>query len=265
MKVGSLDPCGLANNLKSLISAKNLYDNASPYWTKQDYNSLFKPVEQIKPEARFFDWKFRLKELELLPDNFNAYYLPGCRRDGRNIDHMFMYVPMNIRSHVTESLWRLEPNDTILASCYDFYQKHKWKVSVHYRSFDTDHHDKYDFGHTDKYLLELLDSIPKTQIFLATDNRNKGLSFINKTKHDFVSFDAGFPPSQSALCDMLLLGFGDLLFSPQFSTFSELSWYWGYCRQDVCNYKSADYLLEFETVWHKGSQHANYYEYYSNL
>lgn len=256
MNVGSTDPLGLANNLKSLINAKNQFGTAYPKWIKSNYGDLFKPILIPKLDRLYFNYRFDLIELDQLPENYNLYWFPGARHDGKNIDHMFMFIPENIRTIITQTLWDLNPQDAILQACYDFYDVHRYDIAVHYRTFQTDDHDKFNFGHNDEELIDLLNSMPRARVFVASDNMVKGLAFMRKLNHDCCYYEGDLKHRRRALCDMILLSMGQLLFSPQYSTFSELSWYWGFCRQDVCNYKSSNYLLDFETIWHKGSSHA---------
>jgi hypothetical protein len=249
---------GLANNLKSLVSARNLFGGVCVDWSRHNFSNLFHGKRlgvgcSDGFERSFFSYRFMLRELEGLCEDFNLYYFPGARDDGRNIDHMFSLIPSNVRDVVVGGLWSLGPLQLLLDKCEDFYARHCWDVSVHYRCFDTDSWDSWSFGFDDSELAELLSKFPRRKIFVASDNFKRGVEFGSRCGHDCVFFrDPSLSWEQLAFCDMLLLGRGKLLFTPQFSTFSELSWFWGGCVQDVCNYKSGRYLLDFETVWHEG-------------
>ena len=116
------------------------------------------------------------------------------------------------------------------------------------------------FNFDDTELFDTLEKFPVTDVFLATDNLERGYAFTQRSKHRYHIFrDNSLDWQQNALADMLLLSKGNLLFTPQFSTFSELAWYWGNCQQDVCNYRSSDFFQKsgqtFKTVWHRGTNH----------
>lgn len=249
---------GLANNLKSLVSACNLYGagNVCVDWRRHNFSGLFGGDgvgRGCGGDEEFFSYRFILKEMEDLCEGFNLYHFPGARDDGKNIDHMFSKIPKDVRDTVVNGLWSLGPLDVLLEKCEAFYARHCWDVSVHYRCFETDSWDRWDFGFDDSELVGLLSKFPKRKVFVASDNFGRGVEFGARCGHDCVFFrDDSLSWEQLAFCDMLLLGRGKLLFSPQFSTFSELSWFWGGCVQDVCNYKSGYYLLDFESVWHSG-------------
>jgi hypothetical protein len=257
------DNYGLANNIKALISAKNLYGNAKPDWVRWKYDNLFEPDPQLEEDLKsntFYNFRFVFKELDYLDESFNLFYFPRDCKDGRCIDHMFSMVPQTIRNIIIDKLYDLSPNQRVMEKCAEFYKRHRYTMAVHYRTFNTDHFDKHDFNFDDSELFEILDQFPETDIFLATDNFEMGYAFTQRSKHRFHMFrDPTLDWQQNALADMLLLSKGALLFTPQFSTFSELSWYWGNCRQDVCNYRSSDFFQrsgqKFKTVWHRGTDH----------
>jgi hypothetical protein len=169
-------------------------------------------------------------------------------------------VPETIRDFIVNSLYDLNPSQRIILKCSEFYKRHRYSIDVHYRTFNTDHFDSHDFNYDYTELFEILEKFPVTDVFLATDNFERGYAFTQRSKHRFHIFrDNSLDWQQNALADMLLLSKGNLLFSPQFSTFSELAWYWGNCQQDVCNYRSSDFFQKsgqtFKTVWHRGTNH----------
>jgi len=170
------DHFGLANNLKALISAKNLNDgNAKPNWRKWKYENLFEPDPYDQQESKmYYNFRFLFKELDYLDEYFNLFYFPRDCNDGRCIDHMFSMVPQTIRDFIVNSLYDLNPNQRIILKCSEFYKRHRYTIAVHYRTFNTDHFDSHDFKFDDSELYEILEKFPVTDVFLATDNFARG-------------------------------------------------------------------------------------------
>lgn len=257
--VNCKDKNGLANNLKTIITAIDNHGVYYPQWKRVPYTALFTNKTLKKAQKKdLYTSDFLLRSQHKLPQNFTYYpYSNNYKKlNGKLIDQMYSLVPKEIRNQITAILKILTVNPYLAEVCNKFYQRHNYKISLHLRTFKTDDWDFHEYNNSYNELIRILTNLPSQKIFIASDNFEAAVSLKRTvTTHEFVMFKLNLPWYQLALCDMILLSYGNLLFTPQFSTFSELSWYMGNCQQDVCNYKSARYLMPFQTIWHKGDNH----------
>lgn len=199
-------------------------------------------IKNENKSAVFNTWRLLTFPSDL-PKNF-AKVLPDD--SGKNIDLEFERIPLALRKEYLKYVRRLKPSKKISNAVNTFAKKHNMKnmIGVHVRRGDfINYWDGRDKVSSDeKYfqkMSQLISKNPKTKFFLTTDSMETQKKFIEKFgKSIIVSSNKDFhrgtnKATKDALVDLLLLSKTKKIFGAYLSTFTELAWWFGGCKQKV--------------------------------
>jgi len=238
---------GLSNRLRALLSTMRIADlNQIPfclYWPKTievpcEFYSLFKmPVElvpEMQGDAIYIDWRLWVHESELPEGWAKAYPAENVR--GRAIDYEYHRIPLEIRQSYLKYIDQLAPLDSLVqradAICTGrFAAVHirnskdwaEWgrhsPMDVFFQAMDRCHPDTRFFvsAHLPEAITQLQQRYPGRILFQA-----------DKDYHETTS-----KRITDAMVDLLCLSRGEELIGSWGSTFTEMAWWFGRCRQNV--------------------------------
>ena len=202
------------------------------------YNDVLDNEHEKYKYLLFKTWRFIFLPNEV-PKNFTKVF-PS--KEGRSIDFEFDRIPLDKRKDFLEELNSLKPTQQILEGVKSFEEKYNLSEynGIHIRRGDTkftvDGREKVS---SDELFIEKIKSMPNERFLLCTD----GIETENKLKELFGDKIIVYPKGdrkrsrkdslQEALIDMLLLSKTKRLLGSYLSTFTELAWWFGGCKNKI--------------------------------
>lgn len=190
-------------------------------------------------------WRFLMKKGELQKRFAKVY--PTMK--GNNIDFEYGRVPEEVKQDVLKWIKKVEVKQDILKQVDEFYKKNNIVdlIGIHLRRTDFKQSpDGRGEISTDESLFQKIDEIlkknPNQKFFLCTDSKETENLVKNKYKDKIiiypktkaVEWDMTKPEaSRCALIEVLLLSKTKKILGTYLSTFTELAWWFGNCKQEV--------------------------------
>jgi len=187
-------------------------------------------------------WRFIMLHGEI-PYGFAREY-PTIKKN--NIDFEFERIPLKIRERILKELKELKINKKIKekVNCFEKKYKISKRIGIHSRSrdFQNSPEGRGKISTTDLFLKrikEILIENPKVEFFLCTDSKEtedlykkelgKKIVVFPKKNWDMSSSEA----SKDSLVDLLLLSKTQRILGTYLSTFTEMAWWFGKCKQKI--------------------------------
>ena len=186
----------------------------------------------------FDTWKFVFLPEEIQND-FNKAYIS---KEGSNVNFEFQRIPEDKKKEIINHLSELIPVESIRKIVENFSEENNLSncIGLHIRRAD------YDFTvedrgkvSSDRRFIEKIQSMPNEKFLLCTD----GVKTENNLKELFKDRIIVYPKGdrkrskkeslQEALIDMLLLSKTKNIFGSYLSTFTELAWWFGGCKNKM--------------------------------
>ena len=202
-------------------------------------------LNNIKSKRRihlFQCWRFLMLQNEI-PRKFAKVY-PTIK--GNNIDFEYDRIPEKIKKEILSHLRSLIPTKEIKKRVKDFEKKNKVSemVGIHIRrtDFKKSPDGRGNISTDDlffKRIEEILKKNPKQKFFLCTDSLEtekefkekygKRMVVLPKKNWDMSSYEA----SKDSFTDVLLLAKTNQILGTYLSTFTEIAWWFGGCKQKI--------------------------------
>lgn len=211
---------------------------------KQDYelyNGSFVNSENPQKYLLFNTWKFVLLPGEIPPNiNFISEIYPS--EEGSNIDFEYNKVPEGMRIEIISYLKKLVPIQKIRETIDEFSQKNDISnyIGLHIRRGDNKFSvDGREEVSSDELFIEKIKSMPDEKFFLCTDSTETETKFKELFKERIITYHKGNRKRskkeslQEALIDMLLLSKTKHIIGSYLSTFTELAWWFGECKNKI--------------------------------
>jgi hypothetical protein len=238
---------GLGNRLKALLSAMRIANETqnsfSLYWPVTDvvpcrFEDLFELQVEKEDEPGmgmcYCSWRLWVNNPELPAGWARAY--PSADVNGRAIDLEYDRIPAAMRTVYIQQLARLRPHGDIVRRAKE--SAVGPFVAVHIRGGD----DWEAFGRSIplEHFFRAMDQFPaNTRFFVSCHVRGtvEGMleRYPNRIIHqvDKVYSGQSIRRMQDALVDLMCLSTGTELIGTFGSTFTEMAWWFGACRQRV--------------------------------
>ncbi|MEK6850858.1 MAG: alpha-1,2-fucosyltransferase [Nanoarchaeota archaeon] len=178
-----------------------------------------------------------------LPKNF-AKVLPDD--SGKNIDLEFERIPSALREEYLKYVRKLRPSKAIINAVNKFIKKNDIKkaIGVHIRRGDfVNYWDGRDKVSSDEKYFKKMSGVilknPRTKFFLTTDSMETQKKFVEKFGKSIIispnkNFNRGTKKAtKDALVDLFILSKTKKIFGAYLSTFTEMAWWFGGCKQKV--------------------------------
>jgi hypothetical protein len=263
---------GLCNRLKNLVSAWRMAEamGAEPllYWpltskVPVSFRGLFRgePTEideaQYQQLAKDTDsnfvldgWRFSLLPSDDVVPDKNLPYSP---RSGRAIDFAYRKTPDALKKDILRYANQLKPTEKLAERIELFSNDFTVNsVAVHIRTWNIMGDEKPVFYRFENYLRALKPHVGKL-LFVAADSpevidalRQRQIGDVRSLPLTSRRHDT---PEQleDAVCELFLLSRPPVLIGSFVSTFSELAWWLGGCRQSITIAEPRRYLFKFLT------------------
>jgi hypothetical protein len=263
---------GLCNRLKVLLSAWRMAEamGAEPllYWpltakVPVSFRGLFREGPTEIDEAQYHQlakdpdsnivldgWRFSLLPSDdVVPDKS----LPYAPRDGRAIDFAYAKTPSAIMRDFLRHANRLNPTEKLAGRIERFaHDLDSDSVAVHIRTWNIMGDEKPVFYRFENYLRALKPHRGKL-LFVAADNpeviETLQQRHIGEVRSLPLTSRGHETPEQleDAVCELFLLSRPPVLIGSFVSTFSEIAWWLGGCRQAITIVEPRKYLFKFLT------------------
>jgi hypothetical protein len=238
---------GLGNRMKCLLSVMRICQLSGAtfglLWSKDrsvpcGFEDLFDmPVEKL--DAPVGDVVYRTWRLWVAPDEIPAGWARAYPSDdvqGRAIDLEYERIPQNVRAAYLPHFMRLQPRTEIVRRAQQSVSGHF--VAVHVR--DGNDWSAWGRGVPLENFFTAMDHRPPQTRFFVSAHTPRTVQMIcdrypGRISHQADKVYAGDIPRrmQDALTDLLCLAGGTELIGTFGSTFSEMAWWFGGCRQKV--------------------------------
>ena len=237
---------GLSNRLKNLISVLRLSNKSKSTFT--EFSDIFEnDFFTLDPKINYIPlctWRIILTNDDIeIPDHFNSITRDLPERDlrYRDVDSEYDRIPPIFR----EKILRIINSFRIRKEISDIVDNFKLDnlAGFHIRTWSPTYHKECDYWSTImrsksdiNYLINFEKKLASTNenIFLSCDDFN----FKNYLKNKYTNImtyerDKNLSDIQNDFVDMLLLSKCKYFYGTKLSTFSEMSWWLGGCKQKV--------------------------------
>jgi len=245
---------GLGNQIKPLISA--LWLTNKVFTTSKTYGIIFKneiPFRTTVTEDHrvFSDWRFELKDRDLIRADFGTVYLDCVGEDEqvrqlKSIDFEYYHIPRRLMEEVSSVFRSLEFTDVVNTRVSELTKD--WNnnvIAVHVRSWSDHPLRRRKLFDLDAFFKRIDRRRSSLKVFLATDSSPVLAAFqerygdrllhneLSKHSESHVAFNKSDEAIIRAFVDMICLSKAEILIGTYLSTFTECAWWFGACRQHI--------------------------------